>query len=155
MLTFKKNERLCNFHHKERLFSEGKRLYVFPFGVTYLVWPNSETLLLSNGQSTEKASCHSNTAAFANPCKVMITAPKRLFKNATRRNRVRRLVKEAFRKNKLQLYAFLEENNYKCLMSVVYSSPNVLRLGEIEERMTDCLTKLVEVISKNILDNNC
>ena len=155
MLTFKKSERLCTFYHKEKLFSEGKRLFVFPLGFSYLVWSKSDPLFLKQGQSTEAVPVTSNRTAFIYPCKVMISVPKRLFKRASHRNRIRRLVKESFRKNKLSLYAFLEKNQLNCLLSVVYLSPNFLPFGEIDEKMAACLKRLGDAIPTNYVDNNC
>ncbi len=155
MFTFKKSERLCNFYHKERLFSEGKRLFVSPFAVVYLALPKNDPIFLSPNKCIEETKSRKNLSTFPYPCKVMITAPKRLFKNATRRNRVRRLVKESYRKNKFPLYAFLEENKLNCLLSVVYSSPNILHLGKMEGRMDDCISKLIKSISGSLIDNNC
>ncbi len=75
---FKKEERL---HEKKligKLFKEGKSFFKFPFKVFYFKLEDAEEY----------------------PAKVLISVSKRNFKRAIDRNRIKRLVREAYRKNK-------------------------------------------------------
>jgi len=156
MQTFKKSERLSNFYHKEKLFSEGKKLFVSPFGMTYLVLrADNHSKPSSCGFSEYNLSGNTKPNDFVYPCKTLISAPKRIFKKAVQRNRVRRLVKEAFRKNKNSLYSFLEENGITCLLSLAYSSNTTMPFAELEEKMAVSLKRLCGEISKLNKDNNC
>lgn len=153
MQTFNKSERLCSTFHKEKLFSEGKRLFVFPFGITYIV-ERKNNPVFSSHQKIDEAADNNQITGFGKPCKILISAPKKLFKKAVIRNKVKRLVREAFRKNKTLLYSFLEENQLNCLLSVVYSSETILPYSKIEEKMMAGLKALRADISKTINDNN-
>ena len=74
---FSKEDRLCSSRRIETLFSEGERLYEFPFKA---IWQEYDTL-----QSTVK---------------VAISVPKKRLSKASQRNHIKRLVREAYRKQK-------------------------------------------------------
>ena len=76
--TFPKKEKLTHKKHFERLFSEGKSLYAFPVKLLYI------PVTFQDGT----------------PIKVAVTAPKKKFKRAVHRNRIKRLLREAYRLNK-------------------------------------------------------
>lgn len=80
--TFKKNERLCEKKSIGRLFKEGKPFFQYPFKIIYL--PFNEPVNY--------------------PAKVLISVPKRHFKKAVDRNRIKRLVRESYRKHKMILW---------------------------------------------------
>jgi ribonuclease P protein component len=73
--TFPKSEKLCGAQSVDHLYKQGKRFVVWPLRVTYLPLPEA-------------------------PTQVLIWAPKALFKHAVDRNRLRRLMREAYRLNK-------------------------------------------------------
>ena len=80
--TFHKNERLCSKKIIERLFAEGKSLFVHPLKAVYF-----ETTL-----KTEV------------PCQVAFAVSKKSFKRAVMRNLLKRRMREAYRLNKNQFY---------------------------------------------------
>lgn len=76
--------------------------------------------------------------------KVLITVPSKKFRNATDRNRIRRLIREAYRLN----YArYLSENTETALhvsLGFIYTGTSALvSYKEIEEALSSCLKKLV------------
>jgi len=151
MQTLKKGERLSNFHQKKLLFSQGKRFFLFPFGITYrVVAPGIGTPSKQDPSNTQSRYITSPSQEFVKPCKILVSAPKRVFKKAVMRNRVRRLVKEAYRKNKIPFHTFLEEKGLNCLVSVAYTTPVVLPLGELEEKMVGILQAICNKISTDI-----
>jgi ribonuclease P protein component len=150
MQTFKKSERLCNHFRKEKLFSAGKRFLVFPFGITYLIVQKGPVFISVDGSAGLSKPRAKKEMSTINTCEVLISAPKKVFKNATQRNKVKRLVKEAYRKNKMPLYTFLEEKQMKCLLSLVYTGKQILPYIEIESKMVVALKKLRDNISEEI-----
>ncbi len=75
--SFPKKNKLCGKLRIEQLYREGKRFVAWPLRVTWQP--------ITNQQSTM-----TNT-------KVLVWAPKSLFKHAVQRNRLRRLMREAYR----------------------------------------------------------
>ena len=86
--TFCKEERLCRKALIEKLFhKEGSRsMAAFPLRLVYMKSPAGE-----DGPAAQ----------------MLVSVPKRCFKRAVKRNRVKRQVREAYRKNKHILYLSL------------------------------------------------
>ncbi len=81
--TLTKAERLCGETTVARLFTEGRSFVKFPLRVVYTAEESSEAGLP----------------------KMLVSVPKKRFKRAVKRNRVKRLVREAYRLNKHTLAA--------------------------------------------------
>ena len=77
-----KNERLKSKKNTGLLFKNGDSLFSFPFKLVYK-W-------LEEGSDK-------------NSVQLLVSVPKRKFKNAVDRNLLRRRIKEAFRKNKTEI----------------------------------------------------
>lgn len=78
------------------------------------------------------------------PVKFGVSVPKRNFAKATERNKIKRQLREAYRKNKIMLYNNKTTNKNTLLVLAVYSSGNKIKYSQIE----DCLKRGLEKISK-------
>ncbi|TAI47614.1 ribonuclease P protein component [Flagellimonas allohymeniacidonis] len=86
--SFPKGEKLTHKRVFEQLFNEGAQIRAFPLQLRYV-----------RLNSIDKA-----------PIKVAVTAPKRKFKQAVQRNRIKRMVREAYRRNKPMVFNNIEGN---------------------------------------------
>ncbi|MCK0161241.1 ribonuclease P protein component [Allomuricauda sp. F6463D] len=86
--SFSKKEKLTNKKQFEALFTEGKNLREFPLKLIYLNTAFKEEV----------------------PIKVAVVAPKKKFKTAVQRNKIKRLLREAYRRNKAPIFNNIEGN---------------------------------------------
>ena len=75
-----------------------------------------------------------------------VSVPKKKIPNATDRNKIKRLVREAFRKNKTIIQQPLEEKNVKLHLMLVYSQSRIISMSEIEDKISVTLQRLAEQI---------
>ncbi len=119
--TFRKAERLSHRKQIDSLFNEGLSFGLSPFKVFYL---------------TEEPG---NDA----PVKVLMTVPKKKFKRAVDRNRLRRLMREAYRLHKHILYDKIVAVPGCMHIGFVYVGDRKdIAFEELEQQMIKCLERL-------------
>ncbi|TVR41371.1 MAG: ribonuclease P protein component [Bacteroidia bacterium] len=142
MHTFRKNERLGNYRLNSILFSKGKHFFQYPFRVTYFCMPEDSSRKIFSGREIPPG------VIFQYPAKCVIGVSKHHVKKATKRNHIKRMVKEAYRKNKSTLYTFLQDRHANCLLALIYVSGKALPFREIEKKVKGVLGKLTEEINE-------
>lgn len=123
--TFPKSERLCGEIRIAKLFSEGKAFVVYPFRFVY--------------QITDER----NAAAV----RVLISVPKKKFKKATDRNRIKRQMREVYRLNKYELFRFCEDNEVNLIVGITYIADKKSEFKSMNTRMIIALKKLLETLT--------
>ena len=113
--TFNKQERLKSRKLIQQLFAEGESLNAFPLRLLYLPSDHGSPYKIQAG----------------------VTFSKRNFKKAVQRNRIKRLLREAYRKNKEIVYA--SENTKKHIFMFIYQGNTELEYQAIEQRMQELL----------------
>lgn len=127
--TFTKEEKLCSTKAIDTLFSIGESFVAYPLRVVYLIHDKSET-------EAQSAS-------------VMISVSKRKFKRAVKRNRVKRLIREAYRLNKHDLTALLAKHNKRMDIAFLYLKDELPEFSEIEKSILKTLTILTDKMEKD------
>lgn len=117
MQTFTREERLSSKVEIEQLFVTGNSFNSSPFKI---IWQE--------------------TAISSVPAKIVISIPKRLFKKAVDRNRLKRLTRETYRKNKYILYDSLK--NKKVLLMFIFTAKTIIEYKEMEEKIIVALQRL-------------
>ena len=120
--TFKKAERISYQKEIERLFKEGNSFISYPLRVIYL----------------EQKPFSGATVS------VLISVPKKKFKRAVKRNRMKRLIREAYRLNKIALIQHLQEKESGLLIALLFIGNELCPLKEIETAMQKALNTLKE-----------
>ena len=120
--TFTKEERLTSRKSIQALMEQGKSISVFPLR---LVWTGAPLPGKFPAQ-----------AAFA--------VSKKIFPLATDRNRVKRQMREVYRKNKRLLYALLTQRNQQAVFMLIYSGKVKPDYPDLEEKFHRILHQLEE-----------
>lgn len=155
MQTFSKNERLCSLRLMQTLFKNEQSFYIFPFKVFFCLLDPNESLP-ADGSMHEEVDVmqlsHSLPILQSSNLKqwlphraqLLISVSKRNFKRATDRNRIKRLVREGYRKNKEPLQRTLQTTGNFCLLSLAYTSRNILTFSELEHKIVVILRKIAD-----------
>ncbi len=78
------------------------------------------------------------------PAQIAFAVPRRNLKRAVDRNRIKRLMREAYRTNKNELFAKLEGREQKIAWLVVYQGRADLDLRSTEQKITKALYRWLE-----------
>ncbi|MEI6696034.1 MAG: ribonuclease P protein component [Bacteroidota bacterium] len=122
MQTFKKEERLCSKKSIDFLFAKGKSFYLHPFKIK---WTFEDIKMIS-------------------PVQILIVVPKRYFKKAHDRNKIKRHIREAYRKNKSILYDSLEAKEKQIILGIIYNEKDIFSYNIIEEKIILTLQRLTQ-----------
>lgn len=76
--------------------------------------------------------------------RILVSVSKKRFHHAVKRNRVKRLVRESWRKNKTELMKLCRSNNKTLDVALVYSATVILKYEEIERKMKKVVERLRE-----------
>lgn len=121
--TFKKYERLHSKLLISSLFANGESFFLHPFKVTFL-----ETK--RNGGP---------------PAQVMISVSKRNFVSAVSRNRIKRLIRESYRKNKyIVCDSYKDKSDTQLIIGIVYVAKTIETYSEIERKLILILHRLID-----------
>jgi ribonuclease P protein component len=111
----------------------------------------SKIIIDSLFENGEKVSLYPYTVFFKKtelkenvPFKLVFSAPKRTFKNAYQRNRIKRLMKEAVRTNKHNLETYLNKNKIQLSLFLIYSTKDELNHSTIQKKTVKLFDKIIK-----------
>jgi len=123
-LTFKKNERVSGKKEIDWLFKQGDAFISYPLRIVYV----------------KQKPLPEPTVA------ILVSVPKKKFKRAVQRNRMKRLIKEAYRLNKTALIRHCQEKESSLLIAFLYIGNELCQWKEMEAAMQKSLDTLKEKI---------
>lgn len=129
-MTFRKEERLCSRKDIDSLFARGgsRSMAAFPLRLVYAG---------TDGGGTKPAA------------QMMVSVPKRCFKRAVKRNRVKRQVREAYRKNKEIIYQGLGARpGTGVRMAFIWLDDKLWDTAKVEQIVANLLQRLAEKLSR-------
>ena len=131
--TLGKDERLKSRKQIEKLFAEGKSFVVNPFRVYFLVhgpWTMDHGLQFGVGVSSKN------------------------FKKAVDRNRIKRLVREAWRLQKNELSEKIKITQKRLNVFFIYTGKELPDFATVKEKVAVALKKLADKIDENFPANS-
>ena len=122
--TFRKAERLSSRKAIEELVSKGKIISMPPFKLTWIITPLETDF----------------------PAQIAFSVPKRFFKKAVDRNRMKRLMRESYRKNKADIYPLIQERKIQVALLCYFSGKSIITYNETEEKLKLILQRFAKDI---------
>lgn len=110
----------------DNLFDQGTRMNVYPFTIWY----------------TEFRDPQSPSFQF------VVSAPKKRFKTAVKRNRIKRLCKESIRLNKLSFEQQLKQKDCQIQLFLVYIGDPDPSLNQIEKKTLQLFNKIIQQLDE-------
>ncbi len=122
--TFNKKERICSDLIIKNLIQKKQILYCFPFRCYY-----SFSATTTDG-----------------PNQILISVPKRLFKHAVQRNRLKRLIREAYRLHHREILdSFTAQHQVRAEIFITFIGKELLPYIFIENKIIEVLNRLCMV----------
>ena len=84
---------------------------------------------------------------------LLISVPKKRFHHAVDRNRVKRLIREAYRKNSATLASCAVRNGVALTMAVVYVGDEIVSAVQVEQRMNAAIQRISNQITREKAEN--
>jgi ribonuclease P protein component len=133
VFTYQKLDKLKSRKQTQFLFSKGQAITVFPIRLVYTIE------IIDNTTSTT----HSSSLLQAG-----VGAPSNTFKKAVHRNRVKRLLREAYRLEKPSFVNQAALENKKVNLFFLYTDTLVLTQAEIQAKVKEALALLLTKLKK-------
>ena len=122
--SFPKSEHLCGDKTITKVFESGEAFICYPLRVVYLLQPKNGSEAIN----------------------VLVGVPKKRFKRAVKRNRLKRLMREAYRLNKHEIPEALDLKQLQLQVAFNYVSDEELDFETINKKMKSALQKLQSII---------
>ena len=123
-----KYERICKDNDIQMLFKEGEGFSVYPYRVIVLF---------------RRDESHPVT------CRLLVSVSKKRFHHAISRNRVKRLVRESWRKNKAVLYDICQRDNISVDVALVYTATVIHSYKELFVKTEKVVFEIVKKYEKH------
>jgi ribonuclease P protein component len=117
--TFAKDERLRKKILITKLFQEGSSFFVYPFRATWLPLTDA-----------------------SGDVQVLVSVPKQVIRKAVNRNKIKRRMREAYRKNKFIIYTIPEPIKGTLILGLTYTSKEIMPYNLLQEKIIVLLQRL-------------
>jgi ribonuclease P protein component len=134
LFTYKKQDKLKSRKQTQYLFSKGQSIQVFPIKLIYTIEqtePNDSNAMIQSDGIVQAG----------------VGAPSRTFRKAVQRNRVKRLLREAYRLEKPNFINQLNLANKRLNLFFLYIDAQVLVQAEIQSKLKEALAILTKKIA--------
>ena len=123
--SFPKYERICMEKDIDALFKQGKGFSVYPYRIVFRTYANE-------GKPST--------------CRLLVSVSKKRFHHAFKRNRVKRLIRESWRKNKSGLYNVCQKKSISVDVALIYNATLIHSYAEMYEKTKKAVHLLIKKI---------
>lgn len=117
-----KYERICKENDIKSLFDKGTGMSVYPFRVIYLFHRDESRPVT---------------------VRLLVSVSKKRFHHAFKRNRVKRLIRESWRKSKAPLYEICERNTISVDVALVYTATVIHSYDEMMDKTGKAVNEII------------
>lgn len=129
MEGFPKYERLCKENEIQSLFNQGAGFSCYPYRVIYRFHPVGDKPVT---------------------CRLLLSVSKKRFHHAIKRNRVKRLIREAWRRNKAPLYEICNRDTISLDVALVYQATVIHSFEEMRQKTAKAVQEVIQRYEKEI-----
>ena len=122
-----KEYKLCNKQLIDAIFAAGRSQKQYPLVAKYDVQDLKSSI----------------------PFQIVIAAPKRTFKTAVQRNRIKRICREAVRKNKVELETYLSDQKKQLGIFLLYTGNEEMVPAKLELKTKALFQKIIDDLQHN------
>ena len=123
-----KYERICKENDIQVLFDRGSGISVYPYRAIYLFHHD-------DGRPPT--------------VRLLVSVSKKRFHHAFKRNRVKRLIREAWRKNKSALYEICQRDNISADVALVYTATVIHNYEEMLKKTEKVVLEIAKTYEKH------
>lgn len=121
-----KYERICKENDIKALFDRGMGVSIYPYRVVFLFHRDESRPVT---------------------VRVLVSVSKKRFHHAVNRNRVKRLIREAWRRNKAPLYEICEKDNISVDIALVYTATVIHSYEEMLKKTQKAVQEILKKYS--------
>lgn len=137
LFTYQKKDKLKSRKQTQYLFSKGQSIGMFPLKLIYTIESATESPAL----------VASDTIDVNGQVQTGVSAPTRFFRKAVQRNRVKRLLREAYRLEKPNFMAQISIRQKRINVFIIYTDSNILSQEAIQQLLQKALLQLAKKIN--------
>ena len=130
LFSYNKREKLKSKKQLDILFENGKGFTIFPIKIFYA---------FSDKQD--------------NTIKAGVGVSRRNFKKAVQRNRIKRLMREAYRTQKQPLHLYLNNNKKQLAIFLLFIDKTMPQYNLIKEKLNLCIERLIHELNEVDIKN--
>jgi ribonuclease P protein component len=130
LFSYNKQEKLKSKKQLDILFENGKGFTVFPIKIFY-AFNNEQDNIIKTG----------------------VGVSSRNFKRAVQRNRIKRLMREAYRTQKQPLHLYLNNNKKQLAIFLLFIDKTMPHYNLIKEKMSLCIERLIHELNEADIKN--